>query len=722
MQSTFDPSTAPKLTNWPKEPDVMTLKADLDMAKPSHDAQVAQVRHWLGLRNVSRKDTNKKTGRSKVQPKLVRRQNEWRYSALSEPFLNGEKHFDVSPTSWEDTKGAEQNDAVLNWQFRTKMNPVKFIDNFVRATVDEGTSYVRTGWRRETRMVKEMVPVWTYYAVQSQEQMEMLQQAMQIQTADPQGFEELPEGLQKSVLYTQEKGMPAWAEQTGEQEVEVEKLVKNHPTLDVLHYENVFLDPNCEDDVEKANFFVYSFTTSKAELMKDGRYKNLNYVNWSGNSPISVPDHATNVDNSAQFKDEIRKKVVAYEYWGFYDVNGDGTLTPIVATWIGTTMVRMEENPYPDQKLPLVVVPYMPILRSATGEPDAELLEDNQAILGALTRGMIDLLAKSANGQTGFAKGFLDPVNRKKYDEGADYEFNPVTNVDTAVHQHKYPELPGSALQMLAMQNQEAEALTGVKAFSGGLSGDGFGDVAAGIRGVLDAASKREMAILRRLRQGFEEIGRKILAMNQMFLSEEEIVQVTNKQFIKVLRADIQGEYNLTVDISTAEIDEKKASDLGFMLQTLGPSVPFEFTKKLLVAIAKLKRMHELAHELEAYQPQPDPMAVKREELELLKIEAEIEDLRSKMELNRARAQSELADARKVTAEARNVDLDTIETETGTKHMRDLDKMGEQGRSNQRLEITKRLLAQDDPEMKGAKDDDVSAALGYERMSALTPT
>lgn len=722
---TYAPGEYPALTDWPKEPKVMKLKEDFDMARPSHDAHVAKVRHWLSLRNVSRvkDEKDKRRNRSKVQPKLVRRQNEWRYAALSEPFLSADENFQVSPSTWEDVKAAEQNAAVLNWQFRTKLNMVKFVDDYVRATVDEGTSFVRVGWIRKTVKVVETVPVWTYYGVQQPEQMQMLEQAMQLMAENPQGFEELPEGLRKSAEYATEKGMPAWAVKTGSEQVETEKVIKNHPTLEVVHYENIFLDPNCEGDIAKAGFFVASFLTSKVEMQADGRYKNLQHVNWASNSPVNTPDHVTaSMDTMAQFNDDLRKKVVAYEYWGFYDVKGTGELTSIVATWIGNTMVRMEENPFPDKKLPLVVVPYMPILRSATGEPDAELLEDNQQILGAVTRGMIDLLGKSANGQTGFAKGFLDTVNRLRYDRGEDYEFNPGTGPDMAIHQHKYPEIPGSAMNMLALQNQEAEALTGVKAFAGGLSGESFGEVAAGIRGVLDAASKREMSILRRLVQGYEEIGRKILAMNQEFLSEEETIQVTNQEYVKVLRSDLAGEFNLKVDISTPEIDEAKSQDLGFMLQTLGNTVPFEITKTLLVKIAKLKRMPDLARTLEKYEQQPDPLEEKRKELELAKLEYEIMRIQSQTALDQAKAESELAAARATTASARHTDLQTIEQETGTKHLRDLDRQGEQGRANQRLEVTKRLLTQDEPGRSG-KREDVSAAIGYERVaSELTGT
>jgi hypothetical protein len=62
------------------------------------------------------------------------------------------------------------------------------------------------------------------------------------------------------------------------------------------------------------------------------------------------------------------------------------------------------------------------------GEPDGELLEDNQRVVGAITRGMLDTMGRSANGQTGIRKDMLDATNRRKFEKGLDYEFNP--NVD----------------------------------------------------------------------------------------------------------------------------------------------------------------------------------------------------------------------------------------------------------------------------------------------------
>ncbi len=681
-------STHTKLTDWKKEPSVTTLREDFQLAQPAHDDHVIKVQEWLDLRN-GEGAAKPKTGanRSKVQPKLIRKTAEWRYAALTEPFLSADDLYSVSPKTFEDKQGAVQNSQILEWQFRTKINRVRFIDEFVRTTVDEGTSVIRVGWERATTMEDVEVPVWQFEEVMHEEQMAALQQAMSLQAENPNEFKNLDPALQEAALYTQEAGIPVVAVQVGIEIQQEEKILENCPTLEIVDYRNFYLDPTCAGDVSKARFAIYSFETSKAELIKDGRYKNLKAINWDGHDPLTEPHHESDETSAPQFKDAARKRVVAYEYWGWFDVEGNDELIPIVATWIGDTMIRMEMNPFPDEELPFVVVPYMPIKRSVTGEPDAELLGDNQAIQGALTRGIIDLMGRSANSQTGFAKGMLDPVNRRRYDKGVDYEFNPNVHPTNAIHQHQFPEIPNSALTMLSVQNQEAEAMTGVKAFSSGLSGESFGEVAAGIRGVLDASSKREMSILRRLAQGIECVGAKIVTMNQLFLSDEETIRITNEQYTTIRREDLSGEYDLIVDITTAEINEGKAQDLSFMLQTMGNNMDFSMVQIILGEIARLKKMPVLAHKIENFQPQPDPMEEQIKQLEAQKLQMEIAEIQSKVQLNQAKARAELS-------EADLKDLDFVETETGTKHERTMDEHSAQAQSNIELELVKGLMGE----------------------------
>lgn len=699
-----------KLTDWENEPSIMDLKKDLEAAQPSHDAQTAEIKRWNEIRDVTGASKPKKVkGRSQIQPRLVRRQAEWRYSALSEAFLGSEKLFEVKPRTFEDTKKAQQNELMLNYQFETQIDKVSFIDNYVRSTVDDGTCIVRLGWRRESMMKTRMVPVFQYEMPQSEEDIMMLQQAVQMSVEDNNSYLNLPEEIQAAVEYMAETGQPAIAVQIGEQEEEYEEVMINQPVVEVTHPDNCIIDPGCQGDYTKARFVIFTYETTKSQMLKDGRFKNLDKVNWAANTVLSQPDHETQTPNSFDREKDLNRPIVAYEYWGYWDCEGNEMEEPISATWIGDTMVRMEKNPFPDNKPPLVVVKYLPRKRELYGEPDAQLLEENQQILGAVTRGMIDLLGRSANSQQGFAKGFLDSVNRRRFETGQDYEFNPGGDPRTSIFQHTYPEIPQSAMLMAQGQNAEAEALSGVKSFSGGVSGTAYGDVAAGIRGALDASSKREMNILRRLARGMQEIGRKIVSMNAVFLQEEEVIRVTNEEFVEIRREDLGGSYDLIVDISTNEVDQARADQLGFMLQTIGPNLDIQMTKMILSEIARLKRMPALAKSIEKYEPQPDPLEEELKKMEVMKMQKEIEKLDSEIAVNMSQAEENRAEARLDAAKAMN-EL------TGVTHQQGMERSQAQARANQNLEVTKGLLK---PRKQGETPPDVQSAIGFNELSKM---
>ena len=708
-----------KLTEWSKEPTVAILKEDFSSAKSSHDEMARKIKEWLDTLHVegsAKPKTGNNKNRSSVQPKLVRKQLEWRYAPLTEAFLSSDKLFTVEPRTWEDEEAAKQNELLLNYQFKSKMNPVKFIDSYVRTTCDEGTAFVKVGWIRHTKMQTVQEPLYNFTPITDQESLAQFEGMIALKAENPRGFSDLTDEQKAAVAFFEINKTPVVAQKTGQfQEVENELVLENKPTVDILDYNNLYIDPSCDGDIEKANYVVISFETSKAELEKDGRYQNLDSVNWSLNTPLSEPDHASQTPQDFNFRDTIRKRVVAYEYWGFYDVDGNGELKPIVATWIGDVMIRMEENPFPDEKIPVVAVPYMPVKKKVYGETDAELLEDNQRIIGALYRGVLDSLGRTANGQRGMPKQALDVINRRKFEEGEDYEYNPIgQNMVNQIIEHKFGEVSQSALMLMNMQNQEAESLTGVKAFTGGMSGDTYGKVVAGIKGALDAAAKREMAILRRMAQGMTEIGNKVIAMNGAFLEEVEVIRVTNSKFVPIKREDLKGNFDLIVDISTAEIDEAKSQDLGFMLQTLGNNMDHGMRGMILAEIAELKRMPKLAQQIKNYKPQPDPMQQKLLELQIQNAELENQKLQMEMRKLEADTQLSLAKAAETGANADLKTLDFVEQETGTKHARELEKQGGQARANQDLEVTKALLKTSKPE---EKPGDIGAAIGYNRLT-----
>ena len=691
---------------WKNLPQIADMKADLEYARQESQDQASNVTGWLDLRNATGAESGRKSklpGRSSVQPKLIRKHNEWRYPGLTEPFLNSPDLFKIRPRTFRDRDAARQNQLILNYQFTAKIRKVDWIDKYVRKTVDEGTAIVRIGWERKSEKIKTILNKWEYYPITDQQQLEVLAQATQMYMNDPVLFTtdtNVPESLVASVEYSAQAKIPVYAVKVGEEEVVEERISFNQPSLKLINVKNIFIDPSCEGDWEQAQFIIYTYETTESELKKRKTFKNLDKVSWQANYVVSQQANQDHETKSPMVDTRVRgnkKKVLVYEYWGFEDIYDDGTMCPVVVSWIGDTIIQMEENPFPDRKPPFVIVPYMPISDSVFGESDASLLQDNQRISGALTRGLIDLMGRSANAQTGYAKGFLDATNKKRFIEGQDFEFNPMGDPEAAMRQMKYPDVPQGALIMNQMQQQEAEAMSGVKAFSSGITGDAFGKVARNTGAVLDAAGQREMSLLRRLAEGMKLIGQKIMMMNQVYLTDTEVVPITDEKFIEIRRERLAGDFDLICDIASAQMDDLRSQDLGMILQTTGPDMDPGERKMVLAEIAELKRMPELAHSIRTYQPQPDPMQVELQKAQLELLHAQIDEMKSRAQKNRA--------------DAENKAVDTAQTADGTKQREIIEKQGAQARGNANLEVTKALLNGETPPQH------IEAAVGFNKMT-----
>lgn len=671
------------LTDWEKEPTLDQLKSDLDASKHFHEKHMAKVVEWTNCFNAEgRYQAPQIEGRSKVAPKMVRKQVEWRCPSLTEPFLSNKQLLDVAPRTYEDSRAANQNQMVLNYQFRNKINLVKLMDEIVRTMAIEGTAILKPTWTYEEGTIKTQKE--TYESFFDETVVAEYQQIIEQMQADKSFAVTLKEEVKMGLREFMQTGQPIRYVSTGREETEELRITANHPDVELCDVDDVYIDPTCKGKVEKAKFIIRRFTTCLADLEADGRYVNLKEVkaNVASNTQEGAPRA---VETGFQFKDDARKQIEAYEYWGYWDTDNSDTVNPIVATWVGNTLIQLDRSPFTSRRLPFIFIPIIPVKGSVYGEPDAELLSDNQLIVGATLRGLIDLMGRSANGQTGTARGFLDGVNKAKFNKGENYEFNTELTPDRAIHTHKFPELPRSAFDMIGLMNNEAESLSGVKAFNTGMNGDALGKVAAGVRSTLDASAKRDAAILRRIAEGITQLAYSFQEMNAMFLTEDDVIRLTNDVFIPIDPDNLNGDFDLSIDISTAEEDAAKVADLSFLLQTGQGNFPFEFTKKILAAIAKLKKLPELAKFIEDYEPAPDPVEEAKQKLELRKLElenalleAQIAETAAKSRVNDAEVGVREQRAGKLQSDTDNSNLKFYKGAEGIDHQENLDKIREQ--------------------------------------------
>ena len=659
MRETTDTEEHPKKKKrlqpkWKNAPTYGDLSNDYKSAESGQEDFKAKLLGWEETRDGGKKITTQGLGKSTARPKVVRKQNEWKYPALEDPFLSTNNLYRIEPATALDVKAAQQNERVLNYQWNTKIKKAKLISDIVRTVVDEGTVIVKTGWDSETeiREVEEEQPV----LASPEQSLQLIQQAVESGQMTSE---------QAQAMF--ETGQPV---QMGTKIVTVEKevLVKNQPTYEVCVNANVIVDPTCDGVASEALFIIHEYDTSYADLKSDEYYKdedgeeggfyyNLDFIEDANSEEYD--EHLSEESNNFKFQDKARKRLKAFEYWGYWDIQGDGELVGIVATWVGNTLIRLEENPFPHGRLPFSIGTYMPVKKSVHGEPDAELLKENQDAIGNMTRAIHDVTVRQAVGQEFIDENFFpSPSQKNQYEKGNTVYYRSGFDPKKAIHRQDTQQVGSTPFDVIAWQNNDANELTGTKPFSGpgGPKMNG-GELA---RNSMDATAKRELSILRGLSELlFVDMAKMTISMNQVFLDEETVIRITDEEFVAVNRDDLQGDFDLRIQVSTPEKDEDQANKIMKLMQTNAANMDPSIAKMHYVKMAELWKLDDLAMAVESFEPQPDPV---QQEIAALQLEEqklknailmkELEDTESKIAERLSRTNSNDADEALVLAKA----------------------------------------------------------------------
>ena len=594
------------------------LKDDMQSADNLRLDVVTKVEAWRAQYNGNLYG-NEEDGKSKIVSRDIKRQDEWQHASLKDPFLSSPDIIKCVPITAEDRTSAEQNELVLNYQFTRKFNRYKFMTDCIKLLTTEGTLVVKTSWEYRDETEEVAYPVYDI---------------------DEDGE-----------VY-----------QSGVKMVKQIKVLENKPFAEPCRIEDVYVDPTCMGDLDKCQFIIHRYETDISTLRSCKKYKKELLDKVSLDLRKDSSDFTEEDETQFTFNDDPRKKILVHEYWGNYDIHGTGIAKPIICTWVNNIIIRLQDNPYPDKKIPFVIVANNSIPFHTNGEANAEMIGDNQKLTTAIKRGIIDNMANSNNGQRGIKKGALDVVNRKRFLRNKHFEYN---GSQTDFFEGSYNSIPNSVFNMLEFINNETESITGVKGFAGGINGGGLGNTATSARGALDAVAVRRLDIVRNIAENLiKPVMRKWVSYNSEFLRDEEVIRITNEEFVPIRKDDLQGDIDIEIEVSTAEDDSAKGQQLSFLLQTLGQQIEPKMMNMLMAQLAKLNKMPDLAKSIKEYQPEPNPLAIREQELKIEKLEVEIYERRSRAEENEVDKRLKTANAVLAEAKARGID-----TETDTKDL-----------------------------------------------------
>ena len=613
------------------------VKADYKGSEVAKNENDRKITKWEAIKDSEPYGTEV-DHKSKYVSDLTMNLLDWQIPSIVDPFTSTPDIINAKPFTFADYAIAEQEELVLTYQFIQTLDHQSFMTDLVTYIAEKGTAFVKTGWefQEEEQEVEEPVIV-----------------------QDPIS------------------GQPV---QIGVQLVKKKVTIVNKPSRILIDPIDIRIDPTCGGDLSKASFVIHDFEKDLSSLKKDGRYKNLDQlIDQLNSESLNVNDTET-----FRFEDDPRKKLIVHEYWGNYDMNGDGIAEPMVVAWVGDIIIREEENPLPGQGIPFTRAVYRRKPGAIWGEPLAAKVGKKQHIESVLYRGIFDDMKLANNGQTGTKKGFTDDINLRKMKQGLDFEYNTTM---TDVYEDQYKGLNPSVFQMIDKNNFSAEAAVGVSLMNHGSGGNALGSSAAAVNATTGSSAKREMLIVRGIAEDcIIPILKNFSRYNQEFLSPEEIEAITDKPYVQPTR---DNSFNIKITLESAETRAAKAQSTGFVLQTMGPSMPQTAQQKLLARYMKLIGEPDIAHQIE--NPQPDPAqeaAMKQQQelhdLQIAKLKAEIFNEEAKgaenavdVDLKKAKVLVEQAKARITNSDSDLRDLDYLEKEQGLPHQRELEKQSQ---------------------------------------------
>lgn len=247
-----------------------------------------------------------------------------------------------------------------------------------------------------------------------------------------------------------------------------------YPTIDAVPFESVIPDPAAytPDDLR---FVIYRRKVTMSEILSNPQW----YGKHSKESlSVLVPNTSTEYEPEATggredtFNPDDRslEHIELFEYYGWYDMDGDGIAEPVLMIWSDNTLLRADESPYPFGPIPFDCAIYTKIPFSIYGATINDLIGDYQRLRTSLTRGIIDNMANSNNGTKFIRKGSLDAVNMNRLKRGDKYvELNAPAGpqpIDSLIYDGNFNPIPPDVYKMSEDTQKEEENLSGITRYA----------------------------------------------------------------------------------------------------------------------------------------------------------------------------------------------------------------------------------------------------------------
>lgn len=424
-----------------------------------------------------------------------------------------------------DSERAEKMQELINYELMQNKFFMKFYQ-WAKDALITNLGIIKVDWDREYRDVEKTVTMDAEAYAQLRPQAEAYGYQVERVDADPHGG-----GV--AVTYR------------------TKELAKNMPRIMNVMASEFRFSPDATR-LEDADFVAHRKIVSLDYLRSQeeaGLYSHVAAVAEKAVSP-----HYTNldkqnnddVDDVTNREDSGRQKVELYECYVKMNVSDkpDGRLTPLIVTVSNGVLLRIEENTY--ERNPFFVL--SPRIDPHKIWPETgfvDLVAQVQHSKTAIIRQMIYNLAQGNDSKMAVNTAMLTDIN----DLLENAQFIRVNgDIREALQQLPTAPLQNWTFNMLEYLDTVKENRTGVTKYNQGLDSDSLNKTATGISIITQQSNQRLELIARIFAEtGLTELFRFLIKLNQLFISQETVIRLTNGP-MKIDPSDLDGSFDLLVN------------------------------------------------------------------------------------------------------------------------------------------------------------------------------
>jgi len=376
----------------------------------------------------------------------------------------------------------------------------------------------------------------------------------------------------------------------------------DYPTIEVVPFESVIPDPAAYE-TDDLRFVIYRRKVKISEILSNPA--------WYGEHTLESLNQLTSTATTSEYEAEETygredtfnpdsrglEMIEVFEYYGYYDREGNGKVEPVLMIWSGDMLLKESESPFPFGPIPFDRCTYIKQPFSIYGGTINDMIGDSQRLRTDITRGIIDNMARSNNGTKFIRKGSLDHHNFNRLKNGERYvELNAPSNMtaDALIYDGSFNPLPPDVYKMLSDIEENEENTLGITKYAVGSDSRSLNSTATGV-GIISSMSQRRLTYMaRHISAMMERVFYKWAKLNAAFTEMAEVPTPMGEIVVDGSMLPNVDDIGITITTPSEGIKEKRLNDLSSMLNAISPLTGIVGSKPMLSVLTEMAQLMEM--------------------------------------------------------------------------------------------------------------------------------